>query len=225
MESATTGLFTAIRQGDLAAVESLLREHPGLAAGRDASGVSAVMWACYVRQGPALAALLARQPTLDIFEAVAVGDEARASALLAADPGLALAWSADGFSALHLAAFFRRPSLAVLLIASGADPSAPSRNPMGVAPLHSAAAAGSVEACRLLLERGTPVDALQPEGYTALMSAAQQGNAELAELLLAHGASPGLAAGNGRTAVALAEEHGHHDLAARLRERATINRP
>ena len=219
MNSSITELFSAIRQGDLSAVESLLRERPELAAARDASGISAVTWACYVRQAPALAALLARRPALDLFDAVAVGDEAHANALLASDPARALAWSADGFSALHLAAFFRRPAIAARLLELGADPSAPSRNPMGVAPLHSAAAAGSVDVCRLLLERGAPVDALQPEGYTALMSAAQQGNAELAELLLAHGASPDLQGANGQTPVTLAEENGHHDLAASLRER------
>ena len=60
---------------------------------------------------------------------------------------------------------------------------------MGVAPLHSAAAARDNDAVRLLLEAGADANARQHGGYTALDAADQHEDAELAELLRRHGAT------------------------------------
>lgn len=58
----------------------------------------------------------------------------------------------------------------------------------GWAPLHYAATSPNVEAVRLLLERGAPVDARSPNGTTPLMMAARYGAEASVRLLLAHGA-------------------------------------
>jgi ankyrin repeat protein len=214
---AANALFAAIRAGDQQAVGAALAAEPALAAARNAAGVSAVLWACYTRQAGALAALLAAGPELDVFEAVAAGAGERAEALLAADPALAAAWSADGFTALHLAAFFGHEALALRLLALGADAGAPAREATHVTPLHSAAAARSAGIARALLVRGADPDARQAGGYTALMAAAQLDDRALAGLLLAHGADPALRADDGRAAADFADEKGHHALAALLR--------
>jgi uncharacterized protein len=217
MSDAVGALFDAVRRGDEADVRSRLAADPMLAVARNEQGFSAVMWACYAHQAGALAALLAAGPVLDVFEAVAAGAAEMADARLAAEPALATAWSGDGFTALHLAAYFSRPALADRLLALGADAAAVARNDSRVQPLHGAAASGDVAIARALLEHGADPDARQARGFTALMAAAQQGNEALARLLLERGADPGATADDGRAAADFADERNHHALAALLR--------
>ncbi|MDO5691510.1 MAG: ankyrin repeat domain-containing protein [Pseudomonadota bacterium] len=56
--------------------------------------------------------------------------------------------------------------------------------------LHAAASGGALEAARLLLEHGMPVDAKDSSGATPLMYAINQKRPALAELLLQKGADP-----------------------------------
>src|SRR4051812_22700163 len=153
---------------------------------------------------------------LDLFEAAALGDRARVDELLAADPRSAAAVAADGFTALHLAAFFSGDAeIARALVAAGAPLSEPAANDMRVAPLNSAAAAGAF--AEVLLDAGADADSVQAGGYTPLHSAAANGDGALADLLLARGADPHRAADDGRTPADMARERGHDGLAERLR--------
>jgi uncharacterized protein len=145
---------------------------------------------------------------LDVFEAAAIGDADRLRALLDEDPSLAGAWSADGFTALHFAAFFGHPSSAKLLVERGAELGARSTNKefaYDATPLHSAAAAGRREVCEVLLDAGADVNAGQHGGYTALLDAAQAGNTELVDFLLERGADPTARLDDGRGMTELAE--------------------
>ena len=67
------------------------------------------------------------------------GKADKVSAILEAESEAAKSWSADGFTALHFAAFFNHAEIARDLIRHGADVAAVARNPMKVTPLHSAA--------------------------------------------------------------------------------------
>ncbi len=134
-------VVSAAQCGDLDKLRRLLDDDPALAAARDGSGVSALMHAYYRRQQGAADLLLRANTTLDIFEAAAAGRADRVSAILERDVNAAKFWSADGFTALHFAAFFNRAEIAHDLIRQGADVAAVARNPMKVMPLHSAAAA------------------------------------------------------------------------------------
>jgi ankyrin repeat protein len=209
--------FTALQQGDMPAVERLLAADASLLHARDANGISSVMWTCYARQAGARARLLADGPELDVFEAVAAGESERARDLLAGGGEIANAWSPDGFTPLHLAAFFSHAGIAAHLLALGAHTRAVARNATRVEPLHSAAAAGATDIARLLLQHGADANARQVQGFTALMSAAQQGNDALADLLLSHGADPAARCDDGRAAADFADLKAHHALAARLR--------
>jgi ankyrin repeat protein len=161
--------------------------------------------------------ILAEDPELSIFEAAAVGRSERVEQLLDADPGLVSAWTEDGFTPLHLAAFFRRPETARLLVQRGALVDVVARNDqLQVTPLQSAVAAREEETAALLLERGADPNTKQLGGFTAFHAAAQHGDEPLAELLLAHGADAALAADDGRTAADFARDGGHMELAARL---------
>jgi ankyrin repeat protein len=152
--------------------------------------VSPLLQALYERRQADVDALLATNPELDVFEAAALGRSDRVSELVAADPALVNAWSSDGFTALHLAAFLGTTETARVLLDAGADPAAVARNDMLVQPLHSAAAAHNTELCRLLLERGAPVNGQQQKGYTALDEATMTNQDDLRDLLMEHGADP-----------------------------------
>jgi len=218
MSDPVEALFASIRAGDVAAVSALVAQRPELAAARNPQGISAVLWACYTHQPEALAAVLAARPSLDLFEAAAAGLDEDVRARLERVPDLVHAWSTDGFTALHLAAYFGHAAAATRLLSLGADARAEARNATRVTPLHSAVAAGAHAIAAALLERGADPDARQQQGFTALMAAAQQGDAAMVERLLAQGADPGLCADDGRAAADFADQESHHALAATLRD-------
>jgi len=205
-------LIAAVQSGDAAKVRSLLHDDPSLAATKDANGVSAVMHAFYCRRLEIADLLIAAKPELDIFEATAAGNADRISEMLKRDPQAAKRWSADGFTALHFAAFVNRPEIARILIRHGADVSAVAKNPMKVTPLHSAAAAHSTEIVRLLLENDTPADARQHGGWTALHEAAQIGDTQMVSDLLQHGADPQARSDDGKTPADMATAKGHEEI-------------
>ena len=135
-------LFAAIDAGQPDRVRSILDADASLAAARDGDGVSAVMHALYHGQREVAEIVASRLPALDVFEAAGFGRADEVARLVAGDPSLAGAWSADGFTALHFAAFFGGGGAAAALLAAGADPNLRSRNELEVMPIHSAVAGG-----------------------------------------------------------------------------------
>jgi ankyrin repeat protein len=202
---------------DVAELADALRADPALAASRDAQGVSLVLQARYRGRLDAVEAILAADPPLDAFDAAALGRADVLAPALDADGGVAQARSGDGFTPLHLAAFFGHADTARLLLDRGADPAAVADNPMRVQPLHSAVAGRHGDLAALLVERGAPVNAAQHGGWTPLHAAAQHGDEALVDLLLGAGADPAAANDDGRTPADLADAAGHPTLAARLR--------
>jgi ankyrin repeat protein len=136
----------------------------------------------------AAAEQLAAGGDVDVFDAAALGDADRLRVLLAGDPPLAQAWSDDGFTALHFAAFLGGPDSVRVLLEAGSDVGAVARNEMLVQPLHSAAANVNVESCRLLLEAGADPEAKQQKDFTAMEEAVLTKNEQLITLLQQHGA-------------------------------------
>jgi len=210
-------LVDAVNAGDAARVRAILVDDGALVAARDGAGVSVLMLARYRFDREVTDALLAADPELDLFEAAALGYVDRLRERLMDDPGAASAFSPDGFTALHFAAFFGKPEAAKVLLEHGASVDAYTRNPFANQPLHAAAAGRHIEVCRVLLAAGADVNATQHGGYTPLHEAAQHGDAEMTELFLSAGADPTLTTDAGETAADTAAAAGHADLADRIR--------
>lgn len=218
MDDSASELIEAAEQGDADRVRWLLAENPGLADTRK-DGMSLLLLARYRGDRATTDALRSGGRRLDVFEAAALDDRERLAELLAEEPDLATAWSRDGFTALHLAAFFGGADGARLLVDAGADLNVISRNDFQVAPIHSAAA-GRAEVALLLVERGADVNVRQRHGWTPLQAAAQSGHGELVDALLGAGADPVATNDDGTTALDLAAKAGQQGIADRLRTEA-----
>src|SRR3954469_6725831 len=198
-------LVSVITADDLPA---RLRADPALADARDDHGVSALLLSIYHRRPQAREALLAAGAEVGPLEAAALGDLSR----LEVD-----ARGPDGFTPLHLAAFFGGADAVRVLLAAGAppDPDAakptplpppppPPATPAPVRPLPSAAAAHDHAAVAALLQAGADPDVRQQGGYTPLLSAAHADDPEMTRMLLDAGADPDVTADDGRDAAAMA---------------------
>jgi ankyrin repeat protein len=208
----------SVKKGDLAGIRSALAADPGLLDATNEAGQSAFLLAMYYRQRDTADYLLSLGPKLDIFNSCVAGDTRRVLAEIEANPSLLETHSTDGWTPLHLAAFFGWPELATALMDAGANVNARSTNAMKNTPLHAAAAGGQETAVGVLLKHGADVNAAQEGGWTALHSAAQSGDRAIVELLLAHGAQPNLRAANNQAPLDLALSNGRHEVAALLEQ-------
>lgn len=211
-------IMEAVEAGDVGAVEAGLSAHPELAEPEAHGGVSPILAALYRGHEGVLTALLQRREP-DVVEAAALGREERLETLLSEESGAAAARSHDGWTPLHLAAFFGHEGSVRLLLERGADPEAISANETANRPLHAALAGrGDPGVVATLLGAGVAVDPGAAGGYTPLHLAASRGDMESIRALLARGADPAREDARGRRPADLARERGHPEAARRLAE-------
>jgi ankyrin repeat protein len=207
-----------IQTGATTEIASAVEADPALVEARDPQGVSALLWSVYAGQPMVrdylLAQLAARGILLDLFEAAAVGDVLRIEDILTADPGASHAFTADGWTAIHLGAAFGIPDAVDMLLQHGAQVDAISRNAQRNQPLHAAVALSrNAETVRLLLAHGADPNATQVGGFTPLFSAATANRRDLAAMLIESGARAHHRCDLEKTAADFARERGHTELA------------
>lgn len=209
-------LIDAIRAGDVGASDKILSTQPEAAAGTGDSGESPVLEALYRGQAE-LAARIGRGRETTLVEAAALGDEGRVRALAARGPNALAERSSDGWTALHLAAFFGRAGAVGALIAAGADVEARSANYMENTPL-CAAIAGATDTATItaLLAAGADASARAAAGVRPIHLAASRGAESVVRALIDRGARADAATDEGRTAAQFAAERGHPAVAALL---------
>jgi ankyrin repeat protein len=134
------------------------------------------------------AVLLARERDLDVFEAAALGALEVLIERCEEDSSRVSAYAEDGWTPLHLAAFFGNLDIARELLRRGAVIDARSLSG-NVTPLLSACAGDHTLLASLLIAAGADVNAKQDGGHTALDSARRNRNVDILELLRVAGAT------------------------------------
>jgi ankyrin repeat protein len=171
-------IFELIDSGDAQAVRDALSSDPGAVAQRDESGLTVLMRAAY-RGGDVFEAVRAANPPLEPFDRIMVGES---DGLPAPD-----AWTPDGFTPLHIAAFAHNVAATRELLKAGANPNVYATASFArVTPLGTCAFAGANDVARLLLEHGADPTLAEDDRLTPLDAAVANGNVELAELLRVH---------------------------------------
>ena len=221
--SSSAAFIDAIKAGEFERVKAMVSADPTLIDARSGTGDSAILTAVYHRQKEIVNLLVARGATLSIFEACAAGEMERVERLLhdgASGPAGAAGvndYSADGWTPLHLAAFFGHKKIAELLLAHGADVAARSRNTNGNTPLHAALAGNHTVVAAVLIGHGADVNAADAQGWCPLHLAAANNNLDAITALIAQGADVQAPNGEAKTPTSLATEKNHREAAALLR--------
>jgi ankyrin repeat protein len=204
--------FDAIKADDIFELTKMINQDAAIVDAVNENGVPALLFSIYYVRKEVAGLLLQSGAKVDAFIAAAMGDRKRLEKALGENPGAIGEYSADGWTPLHLASFYRHKELVEVLLERGATVSVASKNQMGNHPLHAAAAGGSRDIVALLLEKGASVNAVQQGGWTALHSAAQGADVEMVKMLLANGANPDVRADNGQSPIDLAMGKGAQDV-------------
>ncbi len=150
-----------------------------------------------------LALLSGCQPS--IHDLVARGELGRVRTMLDAHPHLVDLPGHLGKQPLHYAVTFHQPEALELLVARGAELSAP--DDTGMTPLHAAAMLGRAEEAEMLLEFGADAAARDAFGDTPAHTAAASGMGNVLQVLAVHGADLALLNNAGHTPLDLARRN------------------
>jgi ankyrin repeat protein len=167
-------LVDAAKTGDGARVRVLITRDPNLALQRLPSGESPLMAALYRGHSHVVSLLVDLGAEIDVFAAAATGNVVALQQALK-QPGAVNAYAYDGWTPLHLAAFFGQSEAVRMLLEAGADLQALSRNSLTNTPLHAATAGRHEEVAVMLVERGADSAVADAGGHTPLRIATENG--------------------------------------------------
>lgn len=209
-------LMLAIQNRDLAAAKAALERDATQATDALPGGLTPLLFALY-HGARDIAELLRGFREPDLYEAVALNDARLVAGLVLAEPERLTRHSVDGWTPLHLAAFFGSRESLLVLLGLGAPLDALSQNPMQNTPMHAALAGAAGESLApLLIGFGADVHHVGGSGVTALHLAASRGFEGLCKLLLARSVDRSARTEDGKTAAELARDRGHLATAALL---------
>ncbi|PJZ58412.1 ankyrin repeat domain-containing protein [Leptospira barantonii] len=206
-------IFQAIASGQTAKVIGLLKRDPGLFQCVTEEGITPILFSVYYGKLDISKEIYELSTNRNLFEAAALGDLEETKRIVAASHETINTLSQDGWSALHLAAYFGHLEIVKFLVSAGADLSLTSKSKLsyGNTALHSAVATGKKSIVEILLEKGADANALQnPGAITPLhIAASRSGSIEIIQLLLKKGADKKRMSSDEQTPYEIALEKGN----------------
>jgi ankyrin repeat protein len=169
-------IFELIDADDAAGVHALIERDGTALDARDDSGLTPLMHAAYRGRGAVFHAIAAHGSD-DPWDRLLVGES---DGLPTPD-----AWSPDGFTPLHIAAFAHNAAAAQALLDAGADPNVFATASFArVTPLGTCAFAGATAVARVLIRGGADASLTEVEGGSPLEAALQNGYHDLVGVLV-----------------------------------------
>jgi hypothetical protein len=164
-------IFELIDKRDVEGLRMFLSIEPSATGQRDPQGLSVLMRAFY--RGPEIVALVrAADPPLDEWDRILIGESK--------DLPPHDAWSPDGFTPLHIAAFAKNLAAVRALLEAGADPNVIAKAPFAkVTPLGTCAFVNAIDVAKELMAAGadptipkgsSPIDAAKHNKHDALLA-------------------------------------------------------
>jgi ankyrin repeat protein len=189
--------LSAVVEGDLDSVKSILKRFPALVSVKETGGFgeTALHKAVGLRNVEMVKLLLSCRADVNVqdlnyqspfFDAVNGDREEIVKLMFACKPAVNSRHCTPAYTPLHCA---KSKSVAELLIAHGADVHARTdKNAGGKTPLHEAAQNGQRDVAETLISHGAEVNARSERGMTPLAYAVNWGKKSVAELLIAKNA-------------------------------------
>ena len=169
-------IFEFIDAGDAAGAQALIERDGDALGSRDGKGLSPLMHAAY-RGRDAVFHTIAAHSSDDPWDRLLLGES---DDLPAPD-----AWSPDGFTPLHIAAFAKNAGGAQALLDAGADPNVFATASFArVTPLGTCAFVGATTVARALIRGGANASLTEVEGAAPLDAAFENGYMDLVALLV-----------------------------------------
>lgn len=164
-------IFELIDKRDVEGLRAFLSIEPSATGQRDPQGLSVLMRAFY--RGPEIVALVrAADPPMDEWDRILVGETKN---LPKHD-----AWSPDGFTPLHIAAYAKNLGAVKALLEAGADPNVIAKaNFARVTPLGTCAFVNAIDCAKELMAHGadptipkgsSPIDTARHNKHDALLA-------------------------------------------------------
>jgi uncharacterized protein len=217
----------AIREQDVAKVQSMLEADPSLVNAKSEKGIDTVTAAIFIlihqdsfmlpAKNRVLQLLLARHPTLDVWQTAALGTSEQLAKMLRADQVDVM--NQFGWTPLHYAAFGGNVPNTKWLLDHGADMRLRAKTKFKNSPFLVAMLTRDPDTVKLFLDRGADVLERQGEGDTALHEAAGAGDLALVQLLVERGSDVNARDDQGMSALDYAVQDNHDETAAYLRSK------
>jgi predicted alpha/beta superfamily hydrolase len=195
------------REGNFDEFRKLLYKDPSLLEQTLPTGESPLIAALYNGKNEIVDYLLEKGIAVTIHEAAALGDEETLAFLLDHEPRLLDEYSYDGWTPLHLTAFFGALEATQLLLARGAQTDAIAQNHLRNTPLHVAVAGKRSAVVHHLLQRGANPNVQQKGGLTPLHMAVTHYDLNMVRMLLDFGADATVTDERGANVLEVAEQH------------------
>lgn len=192
-------------------MEEILNKDVSILGIPNENGITPLLYALYLGKKKLAEKIYSKNFNFSIFESIGMQDLDKVKSCIEKNPNIINSYSLDGWTALHLAAFWGSREIVLLLLGNGAIIDLPSKSKasFGNSALQAAIAMQQLEIVELLLLRGANPNFLQkPSNITPLHIAASRDNEKIISLLLEKGADKTQKTADGKLPIDIAREHG-----------------